>query len=469
MKTIVWFRQDLRISDNPALLHACAQGEIIPVFIQDHHNARQQGAASDWWLHHSLTSLNASLEDRLQIYQGSSLKVLKELCDQYGATQVVWNRLYEPAIIKRDTEIKESLHGSGITVKSFNGRLLWEPMQILKKDQTPYKVFTPYYRKGCLQAQPPRTPNVTPKDMRIIERAETSMTVGQLKLLPLIDWCSEFSQHWNPGEEGAKDKLQNFIKNAAQSYKRDRNIPDIQGTSRLSPHLHFGEMSPNQIWYAILDNLDPNDEDIDCYLSELGWREFSHYLLFHFFHMEIQNFNAKFNHFPWKKDENLLTAWQKGLTGIPIVDAGMRELRQTGYMHNRVRMIVGSFLVKNLLLDWREGEAWFWDCLLDADLAANVASWQWVAGSGADAAPYFRIFNPVTQGQRFDENGEYVKRYCPELKKLPPKFIHDPWNAKPDILRACGVELGNTYPKPLVDLKTSRQEALDAFQVLKQV
>lgn len=469
MKTIVWFRQDLRVVDNPALLHACKEGEVIPVFINDRHNTRQQGKASDWWLHHSLCALDASLENKLQIYQGSSIVILRELCEQYNATQVVWNRLYEPAIIQRDTEIKEALQNAGVTVKSFNGRLLWEPMQILKKDNTPYKVFTPYYHKGCLQSQSPRTPDPAPENWQLAEKAGESMTISQLNLLPLIDWCSDFGQHWCPGEEGAKDKLQKFIKYAAKSYKNDRNIPDILGTSRLSPHLHFGEVSPNQIWYAILDNLDPNDEDIDCYLSELGWREFSHYLLYHFSHMQSQNFNAKFDHFPWRSDKRNLNAWQRGQTGIPIVDAGMRELWQTGYMHNRVRMIVGSFLVKNLLIDWREGEAWFWDCLLDADLAANVASWQWVAGSGADAAPYFRIFNPVTQGQRFDENGEYVKRYCPELKKLPPKFIHDPWNAKPDILRACGVELGNTYPNPLVDLKTSRQEALDAFQVLKQI
>ncbi len=468
MKTIVWFRQDLRTTDNPALLHAANDGSVLPVYIKDTGMQRQPGDASNWWLHHSLQSLNSALGGKLRIFQGDPLAILASLCSAHDIGNVFWNRLYEPEIIERDSRIKQTLTQQGVNVQSFNGRLLWEPMQVLKKDGTPYKVFTPYYRKGCLLKEPPSLPKPAPTRINYLETTIESLNIGQLNLLPLIDWDSAFPMHWSPGEKGAKNNLQRFINKAAKSYKNDRNIPNLQGTSRLSPHLHFGEISPNQIWYALLDNLPADDPDIDCFLSELGWREFSHYLLFHFKSMQTENFQEKFNAFPWRQDKTKLRAWQQGKTGIPIVDAGMRELWQTGYMHNRVRMVVGSFLVKNLLQDWRLGEAWFWDCLLDADLAANVASWQWVAGSGADAAPYFRIFNPVSQGQKFDPEGHYVKRYCPELSKLPPKYIHNPWEAKPDILRACKVNLGSDYPKPIVDLKQSRQAALEAFASIKQ-
>jgi deoxyribodipyrimidine photo-lyase len=288
--------------------------------------------------------------------------------------------------------------------------------------------------------------------------------------MPETNWHDKIETMWTPGEQGAATHLSDFLPSGAKEYKNKRDFPDLGATSKLSPHLHFGEISPNQIWYAAIDALNGDTEDtgLDCYLSELGWREFSHSLLFHFPHIPQKNFSPKFEYFPWRSDDAALDAWKNGQTGIPIVDAGMRELRQTGTMHNRLRMVVGSFLVKNLLINWREGERWFWDCLLDADLAANSASWQWIAGTGADAAPYFRIFNPVTQGQRFDVKGDYVKRYCPELSKLPDKYIHNPWDAPNNILDYAGVKLGENYPKPLVDLKVSRQRALDALAQSKQ-
>jgi deoxyribodipyrimidine photo-lyase len=292
-----------------------------------------------------------------------------------------------------------------------------------------------------------------------------------LELMPKIEWYKEIEAQWEPGEEGAANRLQRFINDAATSYQNARNLPAVKGTSLLSPHLHFGEVSPNQAWYAIQGAFENafDNKDLDVYLSELGWREFSYYLLFHWPEIQHKNFNAKFDHFSWRSSADDLKAWQFGNTGVPIIDAGMRELYQTGYMHNRIRMVVGSFLVKNLLIDWREGERWFWDTLLDADMASNSSGWQWVAGSGADAAPYFRVFNPILQGEKFDKEGEYVKQYCPELKKLPKKFIHKPWEAPAEILKACGIELGKDYPKPIVDLKESRKRALDAFAQLKAI
>jgi deoxyribodipyrimidine photo-lyase len=470
---IVWFRQDLRITDNPALTLAADNGIVIPVFILDDDTPGEAkiGGASQWWLHQSLISLNKSLKNKLVIRRGSSLKVLETLADEFGADTVVWNRLYEPWHRERDEAIKSKLKANGISAKSLNGSLLWEPMSVLKKDETPYKVFTPYYRKGCLTRQAPRFPLSKPEQLNIADGAEFSQSdLDALDLLPKINWYTEIEAQWHPGERGAADRLQRFINDAATSYQDARNLPAVKGTSLLSPHLHFGEISPNQAWYAIhgaFENVFDN-KDLDVYLSELGWREFSYYLLFHWPEIQHKNFNSKFDHFTWRSSPKDLKAWQLGQTGIPIIDAGMRELYQTGYMHNRVRMVVGSFLVKNLLIDWRHGERWFWDTLLDADMASNSAGWQWVAGSGADASPYFRVFNPLLQGEKFDKEGEYVKQYCPELSKLPKKYIHKPWEAPSDILKACNVELGKDYPKPLVDLKESRTRALDAFARLKE-
>lgn len=467
---IMWFRQDLRVKDNPALNAACDTGKIIPVFIYDSETPdnREPGSATKWWLHHSLQSLNDRLNGHLQVYYGNPATLLPKLMKQFSASHIFWNRCYEPWQINRDAGIKTSLTEQGYHVSSCNGSLLWEPMKVAKADGTPYKVFTPYYRKGCLNAALPRYPKAPPARITYADVEAKDDGIDALNLLPSIRWDETIETIWTPGEEGAANRLKTFVDERARQYKQKRDIPSVSGTSQLSPHLHFGELSPNQVWYAIKDAFnDSGSEDIDTYLSELGWREFSYYLLYHFPTLPNKNFNDKFDRFPWRSDKAALTAWQKGQTGIPIVDAGMRELWQTGYMHNRVRMIVGSFLVKNLLIDWHEGEAWFWDCLLDADLACNSASWQWVAGSGADAAPYFRIFNPVLQGEKFDKQGRYVRQYCPELAELPDKYIHKPWEAPAAILKDAGITLGDDYPKPLVDLKVSRQRALDAFQQIK--
>ncbi|MEP2651386.1 MAG: deoxyribodipyrimidine photo-lyase [Paraglaciecola sp.] len=471
--TLVWFRQDLRLKDNPALHYAADIGSVLPVFILDEDCPKhaQIGEASQWWLHHSLHALNASLDDKLHMQKGHATEILLDIISTHDITHIVWNRCYEPWQIKRDSQLKQQLVDMGIQVKSFNSHLLWEPWQVLKKDETPYKVFTPYYRKGCLTKTAPRMPVARPENLTTAYKPDLDNGLDSLALMPSIDWYDTIAKTWLPGEEGAAKRLSEFLPEGAKDYKNNRDFPKLGATSKLSPHLHFGEISPNQVWYAGIHALNGNldNQGLDCYLSELGWREFSHYLLYHFPHIPEQNFSPKFEHFPWRTDNESLLAWQRGQTGIPIVDAGMRELWQTGTMHNRVRMVVASFLVKNLLVHWREGERWFWDCLLDADLAANSASWQWVAGTGADAAPYFRIFNPVTQGQKFDSQGDYVKRYCPELSKLPEKYIHNPWDAPQNILDYAKVKLGANYPRPLVDLKASRQRALDALADAKQL
>ena len=468
---LLWFRQDLRLTDNPALVAAAAKGSILPIYIYDtaHPKQWQMGAASRWWLHHSLTALDQSIEGHLRIFMGDPLKIIPELLNQTGIRSIVWNRCYEPWQIQRDTQLKKQLLEDEIEVESFNGTLLWEPWKIHKEDGSPYKVFTPYYRRGCLNAPEPRRPSKAPQKMKWMHPRLNDTCLSDLALMPTINWYEQIAAQWQPGEAGAQEHLSRFIDDNIQNYKQGRDYPNLKSTSRLSPHLHFGEISPNTVWHRARQAFNSNirNANLDCFLSELGWREFSYYQLFHFPDLPEKNFQEKFDRFPWGKDTAALKAWQKGQTGVPIVDAGMRELWQTGYMHNRVRMIVGSFLVKNLLQHWSQGEQWFWDCLVDADLASNSASWQWVAGSGADAAPYFRIFNPVTQGQKFDANGAYVRQYCPELSEVPDKFIHCPWEASPNVLQQAGLELGVDYPKPIVDLKASRQRALIAFSQIK--
>lgn len=469
--TLMWFRNDLRLRDNPALREACQSASVIAIYIYDDTHAQQHemGAASKWWLHHSLTSLNESLDNKLHILKGDPVEIIGELVNQFNASDVVWNRCYEPWQIKRDKQIKAELINRDVKVKSFNGSLLWEPWEIMNQSGSPYKVFTPYYRKGCLKASPPRSVVDAPRHCNYEYDETHDQGLDTLQLLPDINWHSSFSDHWQPGEEGAAQRLSQFLSEPIQSYKEARDVPSKKGTSLLSPHFHFGEISAHQVWYATLNKFNGqiDSADVDSFMSELGWREFSYYLLYHFPDLPEKNYNPKFNSFLWRGKSADLTAWQRGQTGVPLVDAGMRELWQTGYMHNRVRMIVGSYLVKNLRTHWHHGEAWFWDCLLDADLAANSASWQWVAGSGADASPFFRIFNPVTQGERFDPSGQYVRQYCPELAKLPDKYIHKPWEASAEILKQAGITLGQDYPEPLVDLKVSRQEALDSYSAAK--
>ena len=461
---IHWFRQDLRLADNPALFHG-HQDKILPVFILDDINSEQfkNGAASRWWLHHSLKSLNESLHGKLRFFKGDARKILLELLWQTGAKSIAWNRCYEPWRINRDKEIKAELRQQGAEVSTHNGSLLFEPWEVRKNDDSPYKVFTPFYRRGCLELPPPR--ELLPKiDIKLATVEVESESLDDLELLPKIRWDKQLQPHWNIGEAGALQQLQEFLDNGLSNYKEGRDFPANPNVSRLSPYLHFGEISPNQVWNAVRKRGD--DKNVDHFCSELGWREFSYNLLYHFPELPYKNLQPKFNAFPWQNDNVVITAWKRGQTGYPIVDAGMRQLWQTGYMHNRVRMIVGSFLVKNLLIDWREGERWFWDCLVDADLANNSASWQWVAGCGADAAPYFRVFNPILQGQKFDKNGEYTRHFVPELANLPDKYLFCPWEAPTEVLSKAGIRLGEDYPQPIVDIKESRERALAAFSCL---
>lgn len=463
-----WFRQDLRLSDNPALTAAAKHSHILPIYILDDYNAGKyaMGAASKWWLHHSLKSLDNSLKGKLSLYRGNPLDILKDIIVRHHVKAVYWNRCYEPWRMDRDAKVKEYLNSLGIAVESYNGSLLWEPWTIKKEDGTPYKVFTPFYRKGCLGAKAPREPLPTPENVQYQHDKEKSLSLDHLNLLPKIRWDKQLEPHWEISEKGAHISFQEFIDHGLKYYKEGRNLPAKPYVSRLSPHLHFGEVSPNQLWHTVCSIAD--DKNVDHFCSELGWREFSYSQLYYNRDLPKKNLQPKFDNFPWVNNEALLKAWQNGQTGVPMVDAGMREVWQTGYMHNRVRMIVGSFLVKNLRLHWHHGERWFWNTLVDADLANNSASWQWIAGCGADAAPYFRIFNPVTQGQKFDPEGSYVRQFIPEIASLPDQYLFSPWEAPEHILKKAGVELGATYPNPIVDLKKSRDAALEAFQSLKQ-
>jgi len=470
---IVWFRQDLRLEDNPALSKAAENNaRILPIYILDDENAGSwgMGEASRWWLHKSLESLNGSLDENLHFFIGKADEIIPDLIEKTKAAGIYWNRCYEPWRISRDKEIKTSLLNNNITVRSFNGSLLFEPPNIKKKDATPYKVFTPFYKKGCLENGPiPRDLLACPSKL-IFEKDVVSKKLSELNLLPSINWYQNIEDTWSPGEKGAHQRLNNFLKEGIKNYKIGRNRPDKEFISRLSPHFHFGELSPHQAWFRVKELKQSSDtkDSIEHFLSELGWREFSNNLLYYWQNLPEINLQKKFDRFPWLDNSKSLACWQRGMTGYPIVDAGMRQLWKTGYMHNRVRMVTGSFLVKNLMLDWRHGERWFWDTLLDADLANNSASWQWIAGCGADAAPYFRIFNPIIQGEKFDPNGDYVREYIPELSKIPTKFIHKPWEAPEETLMDAGITLDKDYPLPIVDLKLSRERALLAFKGLAE-
>lgn len=468
---ILWFRRDLRLDDNPALQAALrAHERLLPVYIHAPDEAApwQPGAASRWWLHHSLAALQAQLRARgveLQLACGDSLVVLRRLLRASGAEAVYWNRQYEPAAIARDTRIKQALREDGCAVHSFNASLFVEPWDIRTGQGGPYRVFTPYWRNARAQLQPrpgaPAPARITPGSVN------ARHDVSSLQLLPRIAWDAGLRESWQPGAAGAAEALEEFCAGALRGYQEQRDWPARPGTSRLSPHLHFGEISPPQILWK-LEELGRDAgaawrEAAEPFLRELGWRDFSHHLLYHFPQTPQQNLNPQFDAFPWREpDAAQWQAWQRGRTGIPIVDAGLRELWHSGWMHNRVRMLVASFLCKNLRLHWQHGARWFWDTLVDADLANNTQGWQWTAGSGADAAPYFRIFNPVTQGERFDPDGAYVRRWLPELAGQRFRSIHAPWR-EPALLARSG------YPPPLVDLAASREEALAAYQAMRSL
>lgn len=471
--TLLWFRLDLRVTDNTALLAAVRQGgPVIPVFIwsPEEEGPWQPGAASRWWLHQSLTRLDASLRDRgsrLVVRRGPTLETIRELLEETGATAVCWNRRYEPACIDRDRRVKAALCHEGRLAESFNSSLLFEPWIVRSQQHgAPYQVFSAFW-KACLAHREPEPPEPAPIDIKSPRRWPKTLSVPELGLEPTIDWAGGLRTSWRPGEAGALAEWNRFLDEGLSEYATERDRPDRVGTSRMSPHLHFGEIGIRQIWSTVRARPDGRAIASQFFLRELGWREFAHHLLFHFPHTPEQPLRENFAAFPWEHDRENLRAWQRGLTGYPIVDAGMRELWHTGWMHNRVRMIVVSFLVKDLLIPWQEGAAWFWDTLVDADLANNTLGWQWTAGCGADAAPYFRIFNPVSQGEKFDPDGDYVRRWVPELDKLPSKWVHQPWEAPADALADAGIELGRTYPCPMVDHREARSRALEALQRIK--
>ncbi|MBX7256513.1 MAG: DNA photolyase family protein [Candidatus Hydrogenedentes bacterium] len=476
--SIVWFRHDLRLEDNPALHAAIGRGgPVVPVFIwaPEEEGAWPQGAASRYWLHQSLASLDASLRklgSQLIMRRGPSLDTLRSLVRETGATAVYWNRRYEPAAIARDAAVKSALRDDGLTVDSFNSTLLVEPWEIATKQDKPYQVFTPYWRTCLAQLSLPDAIRA-PKKLAVPAVLPRSLALDALQLEPSVDWAGGIRAAWTPGESGARAQVKRFLDDALANYSEGRDRPDQTGTSRLSPHLHFGEIGPRQVLRALMqsgvwDTRSGTVSGSDKFVSELGWREFSYHLLYHFPHTAERPLNTAFERFPWRDDPEGLAAWQRGRTGYPIVDAGMRELWTTGWMHNRVRMIVASFLTKDLMIPWQAGAVWFWDTLVDADLASNTQGWQWTSGCGADAAPYFRVFNPVGQGERFDPEGAYVRRWVPELSGMPAKWIHKPWEAPASVLAEAGVTLGSKYPAPVVDHGVVRLRALAGYETIRR-
>ena len=473
---ILWFRQDLRLADNRALSAAVASGQpIVAAFILHDAGARhaRPGEASRWWLHHSLGSLSESLErlgGSLVLRRGQTPDVLRELIRETGASALYFTRCYEPHAVAIEQSIHQNL-GRDITVRRFGGNLLFEPEAIRTGADRPYKVFTPFW-KACLAAGQPSAAVAAPDRIDFLHQSPGGDALPAWKLLPeQPNWAEQFTPHWQPGEAGAQARLDRFVQHQVADYQTTRDRPDMEATSRLSPHLHFGELSPRQIWQAVkaaAATRRKSEAGGEAFLREIGWREFAYHVLFHWPELPDRPLRREFARFPWRPDDELTKAWQRGRTGYPIVDAGMRELWATGWMHNRVRMITASFLVKDLLIPWQVGEAWFWDTLVDADLANNSAGWQWVAGCGTDAAPFFRIFNPVRQGERFDPSGEYVRKWVPELAGLPDAYIHTPWNAPDEILAAAGIELGSEYPCPVIDHGFARDRALEALASVKK-
>jgi deoxyribodipyrimidine photo-lyase len=469
---IVWLRRDLRLADNPALAAATVNCErLIPVYIHApaEETPWEPGAASRWWLHHSLRAMKDALRERgsrLILRRGASLATLRELLAASGARVLYWNRLYEPASRARDRHIQTRLEREGIEVRTFNATLLFEAGDVKRGDGGPYRVFTPFSRT-CLGREIPSPTAALPDRLPAVRRV-TSLRLKELELLPSKRWYRGFESVWSPGEDGAWRRLEHFIQTALGEYPVERDRLDCAGTSGLSPHLHFGEIGPRPLWQA-LDGLklrDPRSGVLaaaETFQRQLLWREFAYHLLHHFPATPLEPLYARYHDFPWHQDRDWLEAWQHGQTGIPLVDAGMRELWATGFMHNRARMVVASFLTKNLGLHWLHGARWFWDTLVDADLANNTLGWQWAAGCGADAAPYFRIFNPARQGERFDPDGAYVRRWVPELSRVPNRFIQRPWDAPPELLDAAGSKRRNAYPPPVVNLEDSRGQALARY------
>jgi deoxyribodipyrimidine photo-lyase len=474
---IVWFRDDLRLSDHLAL-HAAAATKrpVICLYVFDETSrqpaTRPIGGATRWWLAQSLRSLQKSLGAHgvpLLLRKGPTAEIIAEAARESGAGDVFWNAITQAPHKATESDVASALRGLGIVSQSFAGDLLAAPESVRTKEGRGLRVFTPFWRRIQAMGAPP-DPLPAPRHLRPGPNLKGD-GVESLGLEPIRpDWAGGLRETWTPGESAAQERLKRFLKAGLAGYTESRDRPDRDGTSGLSPHLRFGEVSPRQIWHAAhfaAAERHALASEADKFLSELGWREFCRHLLFDVPDLATRNLQSSFDAFPWRHDETALKAWQRGQTGYPIVDAGMRQLWHTGVMHNRVRMVVASFLVKHLLIDWREGEKWFWDTLVDADAGSNPANWQWVAGSGADAAPYFRVFNPTLQGEKFDPDGTYVKQWVPELAQLPKKFIHQPWEAAPLELAGAGITLGKTYPHPIIDHRRGRERALKAYDKVR--
>lgn len=479
--SIVWFRDDLRLSDHPALRAASdTGGPVICLYVLDEvsaalraPNGRPLGGAARWWLAQSLRSLQkglAALGAPLVLRRGSAASVISGLARDSGAGAVFWNEVEQAPQRAVEDEVAAALDVIGATAHRCPSDLLAAPSAIRSKEGRELRVFTPFWRRLVQVRTPPQEPLPAPKALRPASDIASDPLESWGLEPSRPDWAGGLRETWAPGETSAHNRLREFLADDLSGYASHRDRPDRAGTSRLSPHLRFGEVSPRQLWCAgrfAMAESPARAGDVDKFLSELGWREFCRHLLFEHPDLSKRNLQPSFDSFPWRHDEPALRAWQRGKTGYPVVDAGMRELWHTGTMHNRVRMVAASFLVKHLLIDWREGEKWFWDTLVDADPGSNPANWQWVAGSGADAAPYFRVFNPVLQGEKFDPEGKYVARWVPELAQLPAPLTHQPWRATPLELKAAGLELGADYPAPIVDHKAARARALKAYASIR--
>tara|TARA_B100000242_G_C43034682_1_gene482307 strand:+ start:47 stop:1447 length:1401 start_codon:yes stop_codon:yes gene_type:complete len=458
---LFWLRDDFRFAKNDGLIEATINHDQVVVFYLYKKDIYKYQKAQKWWLSSSLLNFQKKLNNlniTLEIVETNSFKFFFDKLIKKKDFTIYWNKVYEPEYLKFDEYLLRIFKNKNINHKRFKGNILNEIEEIKKNDDTPFKVFTPFWRTAERHYI-----EKIPSKQKIIKKCKKKISyfnnyIQPEKILDKNKWFKKFEKIWFPDEKIALKELKNFIKEKITNYSEGRNFPNIVGTSKLSPFIKFGQLHVQTIWSECVKE-NSKSIGISKFLAEIGWREFNHSLINYFPHMLKNNYSKKFDKFPWEKNSKFLNAWKKGLTGYPIVDAGMRELYSTGWMHNRVRMIVGSFLVKHLLIDWREGEKYFRNCLLDYSPANNVAGWQWVAGCGADAAPYFRIFNPILQGEKFDKDGEYVKKWVPELKNLPKKFIHKPWEFNGEIFK-----LGRDYPHPIVKHEEARVKALNAFK-----